>query len=204
MLTAAGIAFLVGMAARLQADPVDLISVAANESGISTTAHNPHGDASGLWQLMPATAKGLGWNVAVDPHLVQFRELSDVEQMHWFEKYFAPHRGKLVSAGAAYVATFLPALIDHAADPAFVMCGEHGPLAWAYGPNKGFDVAGKGCITVQDLSDAITRATARMGHRWTDLVDAIRAAQSSVSVSPLADTDPPPCTSSDDEDPSAA
>lgn len=189
MLTAAGIAALIAMCGRLECDPVDLISVAANESGISTTAHNPHGDASGIWQLMPATARGLGWDVDSDPHLDRFRTLSDVQQMVWFERYFMPHRGKLNSPGAAYVATFLPALVDHAQDPNYKLCGRDGPLAWAYVANKGFDLTNKGCITVQDLSDAIERATTRLGSKWTALVDAIRAAQA--PTSPLADTEPP-------------
>ena len=193
MLTAAGVAFLVAMSGRLKADPVDIAGVMANESGVKTTAHNPHGDASGLLQLMPATARALGWDVDADPHLERFRQLSDVDQLKWFERFLQPHAGQLVSPGAVYTAVFLPSLVAHASDPDFKLCGRDGPLAWAYVANKGFDLTGKGCITVQDLTDAIDRATARLPG-WLALVAEIRQAQ--MPPSPLADTELP-CPGSD-------
>src|SRR5258706_10444854 len=113
----------VDMCERLNCDPLDLLGVAAYESGVRANAHNRNGNASGLWQLMPATARGLGWNVASDPNLEAFRGLDAVEQLPWFEKYFSPHRGKLVSAAACYVATFLPALLSHAGDSTYILCG---------------------------------------------------------------------------------
>lgn len=192
----------VAMCGRLRVDPVDLLSVAANESGLNPCAHNPNGHASGLWQMMGSTARGLGWDVANDPHLDKFRALGAVGQLPWWERYFASYRGRLINASACYVATFLPAFLDHAGDPAYVLCGARGPLSWAYAANRGFDHTGKGTILVSDLSDAITRSCAALGSKWTDAVAQIRAAQGPIvpadnqpvyiAPNPLDDSDPPP------------
>jgi hypothetical protein len=156
------------MCGRLECAPVDLLSVAASESRLNPSAHNLRGDASGLWQLMPSTAKGLGWDVTNDPHLAAFRSLSAEAQLPWWERYFSPHRGLLVSAAACYVATFLPALLSHAGNPDYVLCGARGPLSWAYAANQGFDPSHKGTILVSDLTAAIDRACAALGSVWTD------------------------------------
>ena len=42
-------------------DPVELLSCWNSESGVSATASNAGGWASGIFQLMPDTARGLGW-----------------------------------------------------------------------------------------------------------------------------------------------
>jgi transglycosylase-like protein with SLT domain len=166
---------LAAMCERLGCEPLDLLGVAANESGIHAGAHNRNGDASGLWQLMPSTARGLGWQVASDPHLDAFRALGAVDQLPRFERYFNPYRGKLVSSGACYVATFLPALLPHAGDPTFVLCGSGGPLAWAYSANAGFDTGKTGVIRVSDLQAAVARATKFLGARWSEIVTRVNA-----------------------------
>ena len=141
--------------------PVDaFIPVWMNESACRAAAHNANGDASGIFQLMPATAKGLVWDVDADPHLAAYRALSVSQQLEWAAKYYEPHKGLLTSPGAVYVCTFLPALLSHASDATFVLCATTGPFTWAYIANRGFDVDGKGWITVQDLADAAARAVA--------------------------------------------
>jgi hypothetical protein len=167
---------IVAMCSRLGCDPLDLLGVAAYESGVRAKAHNPHGDASGLWQLMPSTARGLGWNVTTDPHLAAFRALGPVGQLPWFDKYFQPYRGKLVSSGACYVAVFLPALLDDAGDPTFILCGESGPLAWAYKANANFDTGKTGVIRVSDLQAAVPRACRTLGDRWSEIAQRVGAA----------------------------
>jgi hypothetical protein len=184
----------VAMCTRLQCDPVDLLAVAANESGLKAEAWNRSGDASGLWQLMPSTARGLGWDVFSDPHLAGFRALGPVGQLVWWERYFGSYRGRLVNRSACYTATFLPAFLSHAGDPAYVLCGARGPLAWAYAANKGFDPTGKGTITVADLTAAIDHACALLGSTWNAAVAGIRAAQSPQDNVPRLDVavnDPP-------------
>lgn len=139
--------------------PLDaFIPVWMNESNCLATAHNASGDASGIFQLMPSTAQLLGWDTTSDPTLAAFRQLSVSDQIAWAEKFYAPYKGYLKDTGSVYTATFLPALVSHASDPTFVLCGANGPYAWAYTANEGFDTAGTGNITVQNLIDAAARA----------------------------------------------
>ncbi len=145
------------------AKPIHLLSVMMSESGVRANAHNPHGDASGLIQFMPATLTGLGWRAGD----AAFRRLSATEQLPFVRAYFAPHKGKLVSAAACYVATFLPALLRHAHDPSFVLTAKSGPLGWAYAPNAVFDRNKDYAITVGELEDAIARNC--RGARWAEL-----------------------------------
>lgn len=147
-----------------------------NESGCRTAAHNTSGDASGLFQLMPQTAGGLGYAVAGDPHLDGFRKLDVTQQLVWAEKFYGHRQAPLDSVGAIYVCTFLPALLAHANDPSFVLCALGGPYDWAYVANRGFDAAGKGSITVQDLVDAAERASSSA--RGQELLARIAAASS--------------------------
>ncbi len=146
------------------AKPIHLLSVMMSESGVRANAHNPHGDASGLIQFMPATLAGLGWRAGD----AAFRKLSATEQLPFVRAYFLPHKGKLVSAAACYVATFLPALLRRAHDPGFVLTARNGPLGWAYAPNAVFDRNKDYAITVGELEDAIARNC--RGPRWVELV----------------------------------
>jgi hypothetical protein len=138
----------------LECSPVDVLAVMQNESGIRPDAHNPNGDASGLIQFMPFVLKNLGWNYGDEA----FRKLSAIDQLPFVRRYFAPHTGRLVNATAVYLATFLPALMDHAADPSYALAVKDGRLGWAYAPNVGFDANRDGTITVGELSIAIDRA----------------------------------------------
>ena len=150
------------------------ITVWANESDNKTTAHNPNGHASGLNQLMPQTARGLGYDTTTDPYLAGYREFTPAGQLAWVTKYYQPHAGGLGSVGRLYVATFLPALLEHGDDMAFELCALAGPYSWAYRANLGFDRTGKGSIVVQDLVDAANRA---VGPRTRELLARIGAAQ---------------------------
>jgi hypothetical protein len=146
-------------------EPVDLLGVMMNESGVKATAHNPNGDAGGLIQFMPQTLVNLGWTDGHDA----FRRLSAEEQMPFVERYFQPYASKGLSPAARlYQATFLPATLDAGSDLDTVVCGQNGPFAFAYGPNKGFDRDGKGFITVGDLQAAIDRAA--RGPRWDEIM----------------------------------
>ena len=150
------------MAARLELDPRNLLGPIASESNCSPAAHNP-GGAVGLIQFEPSTLRDLGWNAGTDA----FAQLTVSEQLPYVERYFQARIGALRAAhgtmGAIYTAMFLPALISHAVDQTYVLCGQHGPLAWAYAANKSFDVDRKGLVTVGDLVGSAERALARPG-----------------------------------------
>jgi hypothetical protein len=168
-------------------DPTVPLQVWANESDNKAGAHNPNGDASGIFQLMPETAKGLGYPLSGDPHLANFRALGVAGQLKWAVRYYGAHAGKVNTVGEFYTCTFLPALLDCAKDLQFILCGQRGPLAWAYQANQGFDVGRRGFITVQDLVDAAQRAT---GPRTRELIARVLAAKAA-----RAPTDPAPAES---------
>lgn len=178
-LSPAFFAKLLAIAGRLACSVWSLLGVMQNESGVFSTAHNPSADANGLIQFMGDTLRGLGWTTGS----AAFRELTAEQQLPYVEAYFAPHRGRLVSDAACYLATFLPALLNHAADPAYVLCGAHGPMAWAYAANKSFDHSGKGSIVVRDLADAIERAC--VGARWEEIVSRMQEVLDLEDVPPI-------------------
>jgi len=178
--------------ARLEVDPVELLSVAANESGCDPRAWNAGGRAAGLFQMTPVAAPGMGW----DPHDTHaFCALSAVDQWPYWERYFRPHRGRLVSRAACYLCTFLPALLDLAGEPDALLCSRDGRthasqafarsqvISW-YEGNRGFDRTRTGEIHVRDLTAAIDRSTLALGGVWSDYVAAIHREQA------LRDTNP--------------
>jgi hypothetical protein len=133
------------------------LHVWASESNNDPAAHDPNGNASGLFQLMPGTAKGLGYDVAGDPDLSQFRKMRVADQLELAVKYYAGGRQYLDDVAGFYAFTFLPAMAHLHDNPLAVLCGEAGPFSWAYEANKSFDVAAKGYITPKDLTDAADR-----------------------------------------------
>ena len=177
--TDADVEAFVALAARLEASPLDLAGCWMSESGLHTSAHNPNGGASGLFQVMPSTLHGLGYH-----DMRPFTGLPVQEQLHWAERYYTPHRGRLVSAGACYLATFLPALMAHATEPMFILCGRFGPHQEWYQANSGLDVNHDGWIRVQDLTDRIARV--QKGSRWDEFASRVKACQQE------ADTEPEP------------
>lgn len=159
--------------AYLQCEPLSLMSVMMSESGVRASAWNDNPkslppeqrwNASGLIQFMPKTLLGLGW---VKGHAA-FRTLTATQQLEYVKRYFGPHIGRLVSIGAIYTATFLPALLSHAGDPNFVLTAKNGPLGWAYSPNAAFDANHDLAITVGELESAVLRNC--VGARWRELV----------------------------------
>lgn len=177
------------------ADPLDLLAVAANESGLNPAAWNKGGRAAGLWQMTPVAAPGMMWP-ANDTE--SFTRLSAAEQMPYWRRYFAPHKGRLVSRAACYVCTYLPAGICLAGDPNALLCSDDGRtdipppaggrwtkaqvISWYMG-NLGFDpMVGRppkrtGEIRVRQLTAKIDEACAALGQAWTDAVALVKAAQ---------------------------
>lgn len=174
----ADVAELVAVAGRLDTRAAFLAACWMSESGLRTTAHNNGGDASGLFQAMPATLHLIGfpgdWRA--------FVALSVRQQLHWAEKYYGPHRGQLVSAGAVYLATFLPAFMPRSNEPLFVLCSATLHPEW-YRPNRAaFDPRGRGYITVGDLSTRI--AAVSTGPRWTEFAERIQIAEQEATTLP--------------------
>lgn len=175
------VAALRGMCQRLGIDPRDLVAVMANESGCLPDP--PHrGPARGLIQFEPDTLRGLGWRGSSD----EFARQDVAAQLDYVERYYTPYAraGLLRGLGTLYTATFLPALLRGAVNPSFVLCGRDGPLEWAYRANRGFDVAKKGTITVQDLVVAARAAAERSGQAQRILAE-IERQESEPAPQPL-------------------
>lgn len=170
--------------ARIGVAPLDLLAVAANESGLNPHAWNAGGRAGGLWQLTPAGAGAAGWP---KDQTHRFSTLSASEQWPFWERYFGGHRGALVSRAACYVCTYLPALLSLAGNPDALLCASDGrtdaphPERWPveeriswYTGNRGFDRGKTGEIHVRDLTAAIDRACLALGAMWTGAVTAVQ------------------------------
>lgn len=170
---------------RIDVNPVDLLAVAANESGLNPRAWNAGGEAAGLWQLTPAGAGAAGWP---RDQTHRFSSLTAVEQWPFWETYFRRFKGRLRTRAACYMATFLPALLALAADDGALLCSaagltdgvgpwsKHDVQGW-YNGNRGFDRARTGEIRVRDLTAAIDRSTLALGGVWADCVAAIEREQ---------------------------
>lgn len=163
---------LKAIAEELEADPLHMLAVMYSESGVRATAHNDNPknlppeqryNASGLIQFMPPTLVGLGY---FSGHAA-FRQLTATAQLNYVRKYYLPYKGKLKSAAALYVATFLPAFVDNASDMGFVLTAKGGIRGWAFAPNAAFDADGDLKITVKELGDAVARNA--KGGRWDEL-----------------------------------
>ncbi len=160
----------VATCSRLAIDPFDLIRVCFSESGCRANAHNPNGDASGIFQAMPATLMGLGFAFGD----AAFRALDAADQVPWLERYMTPHASWCSSDALCYVAIFLPALgaKAQAEGPEFILCGQRGPLSWAYQANRVLDRDGNGSITVADLGAQLTAQC--KGPRWDAIISRLR------------------------------
>lgn len=171
----------VALSVRLDTQPDWLLGCLFSESNAYThaccrsKAGNPV--AVGLNQLLcqrpvidgvehPSNLEACGWTQGVPAYLA-----SDVEtQLPVVERYFAPHRGSLVSLDALYLVNFLPADIAHGGDPSFVLVDPRPASARRaefYAWNPGLDHDKKGFITVGDLGDAVRRACT--SNRWVEL-----------------------------------
>ncbi len=161
---------LLELCTRLRCKPLDLIGCWYSESGVHASAHNPGGDASGIFQAMPATLKNLGFPGTHE----DYRKLSATEQLAWAEKYYANYAGSLDSAASCYVATFLPAFVKFSGNKDYVLCDNKDRLAWAYKANTVFDANHDGQITVSEMQQRIDSVT--HGPRWDELVGRIAVA----------------------------
>ena len=100
------------VSARLGINPNWLMAIMNWESArtFSSSVKNPHSDATGLIQFMPATARELGTTVE------QLARMTAVEQLEWVYKYYVRYRSKLNSYTDLYLTTFYPAAVGKPSD----------------------------------------------------------------------------------------
>jgi hypothetical protein len=162
---------LVATAQAIGAAPGDLAAVIAFESGGSFSAsirnqwcvnagRDPNSCATGLIQFMPTTARNLGTTTA------KLAAMSNVQQLTWVRKFFAPYRQGFRNVSHLYFAVFLPSLIGKPLDEPAARRGEP-----TYEQNAGFDRTGKGYFTPRDVAAPVTSILAAAANRSPVLVD---------------------------------
>ena len=100
---------------------------------------------------MPDTARGLG----TTPEAL--KAMSNVEQLDYVYRYFAPHRGKMNSYSDLYLVTFYPYALGKPDDFVF---GSERSQAWAKtvrDQNEGIDLNKDGVITLGEFRQWIYR-----------------------------------------------
>lgn len=155
-------------------DPFDLLGVWMSESGIHHDAVNPAGHATGIFQAMPATLRGFGFDGTDEQVSNQFASMTATEQLPWAMRYYMPARGRLMTRASCYLWTFVPADIGLAGDPNAVISAKRGSPACIGGRrsnifdvNAAFDDNHDLAIQVHELDDHIERA--ERGPRWAEL-----------------------------------
>jgi peptidoglycan hydrolase-like protein with peptidoglycan-binding domain len=144
-LSPAELKALVDAANWIGINPDWLASAISFESGFSPSIENAAGSgAVGLIQFMPSTAVGLGTSTAA------LKQMTFTQQLEYVKKYFEPHRGQLHSLEDTYLAIFYPAFIGK---PLNAVLGSTGSAI--YDQNSGFDRAGKGYVTKEDITSTI-------------------------------------------------
>lgn len=132
-------------------------------------------NAAGLNQNMPFILKGLGFRRELGPRAraEAFCAMSVVQQLPYVRQYYIPHRGKLTSVSAWYMATFLPAYLSHADEPDYVLAQKDagGFSGAVYRANSGFDADGDLAIQVRELEQAVNRNC--VGARWAELAERV-------------------------------
>ncbi len=151
---------LVRMAGRLSLDPSLIAAVMSRESGFNPSARNPHTQATGLIQFMPATARGLGTSVEA------LFLMSATKQLEFVERYYRPFAGRLRAPGDYYMAVFMPA---HVGDPPETILFTKPEIGYAQ--NAGLDLDKDGTITVGDVTRAIEQTVSEARGRPPLLVD---------------------------------
>jgi len=146
-------------------DPFDLLGVWMSESGMRHDAENPHGCASGIFQAMPATLRGFGFHGTDEQIARDFMALTATEQLAFALRYYGLARGRLTSAAACYLWTFIPNDIGLASDPNAVISAKRGSSVCPDGRrsnifdvNSAFDDNHDLAIEVHELTDHIARA----------------------------------------------
>lgn len=127
---------------RLAFDPNWLMAVMGFETGytFSPAARNPGSTATGLIQLLEASARGVGTSTA------QLARMTAVRQLDYVEAYYRPYSGRIRNLGDAYLAVLWPAAVGR--PDSYVMWErDSGPYQREYAANSGLDVNRNGVIT---------------------------------------------------------
>ena len=139
---------VVEIAKRIKCNPGDLMAVMNAESGLSATAVNKNGGATGLIQFMPETAKSLGTTTE------KLKQMSPEQQLVYVEKYLRQAKKNAgfgdndkIGAGTLYSLVYLPA---YAKQDVLASAGSS-----YYDENTVLDINGDGKITKNELAQIV-------------------------------------------------
>lgn len=137
---------------RLGLDPSFIAAVMKHESGFDPSATNKLAGATGLIQFIPSTATAMGTSTD------NLRRMSGEDQLQWVERFFKPYAKTMRPnvPGDYLMATFMPAFIGKPPETVLFAKGTIG-----YTQNAGFDHAGKGAITIADVTADIDKIVAQ-------------------------------------------
>lgn len=119
------------------------------ESNLNHRAVNPYTGATGLIQFMPSTARSLGTSVEA------LQKMSNVEQLDYVYKYFAPYRGRLTSILDLYTVTFFPRALGKTDD--YILQTDTLAAGTIAAQNRPYDLNKDNQITYGELKAAITK-----------------------------------------------
>ncbi len=137
------------IAVKLGIDPNWLMQVMHSESGLNHRIVNPMGGATGLIQFMPDTAKALGTTTDT------LKAMSNVDQLDYVYKYFAPYTGKIKSFIDLYMVTFMPAFVG--ASPDTIIQTAQLPASVIANYNPGFDENKDGKLTMAEVEEVMLK-----------------------------------------------
>ena len=140
---------LADISARLAIPAEWLMIVFKIESAVNHRAVNPQSGATGLIQFMPATAAQLGTSTAA------LRNMSNVDQLEFVYKYFAPYRGRLNSITDLYTVTFFPRALGKADN--YILQTDTIAAGTIAAQNRPYDINRDNAITYGELKAAIMK-----------------------------------------------
>jgi hypothetical protein len=137
---------------KLDINPDWLMVVMLSESGLNSKIVNSIG-ATGLIQFMPTTMVGLGTNQ------LALTSMSNVQQLDYVYKYFAPYKFFLDSGYKLYLVTFFPAALKYSNNDNYVFEYLAGGLSAGLiaHQNSGFDINKDGKITIAEYKQYLVK-----------------------------------------------
>lgn len=114
---------------------------------ISHRAVNPVSGATGYIQFMPATATGLGTSTFA------LRNMTNVQQLDYVYKYFAPYAGRINSITDLYTITFFPRALGQA--DGYILQTATLKAGTIAAQNRAYDLNRDNQITLKELKDSI-------------------------------------------------
>jgi hypothetical protein len=139
---------------KLDINPNWLMVLMNSESGLDHRIQNTKfpiqgGFATGLIQFAPNTAKGLGTSTEA------LRNMSNVEQLDWVYKYFAPYRNRIESFTDLYMVGFFPIALGKPDDWVFQAKGISAQAVAKSNPI--FDLNKDGVLHKAEVEEAFLR-----------------------------------------------